>query len=383
MKAKLLLLCMALTSVLAFSQTTVSIPDDALETYMETEFAANIVSDGSTTDGSITFADINLVTDIDLPTAGVTTVADLTGINQFPKLKNLYCQGNAVTGAVDLSGLNLLTNFYCYDNTGLTALDFTGCTKLYHLKAYNCGLTTLDLSNATLNAGADPTRLRYVYVNDNQLTSVNISGNTGIYRYDVYNNNLTSIDITGLTTLTHLRFQNNDVVGDLDVSANSVLATLGTYNNDNLTSIDLGSIPYTNFTYFKTSSSDNLSCIITDNPSDFEPGGPLETAIGSNYSVDAFTNFVPDTATCSTLSVADMDTLQFNLYPNPSRDEITLQLEEEARYELVGLNGNLIKWGVLKVGNNKLDISNLSNGMYFIKLTTNKGQFFTRKLVKK
>lgn len=380
MRKQLLTICLLPISIVAFSQTTVSIPDDAFEAYMETTYAANIVPDGSTTDGSITFSDINLIEDIDLSAVG--TVADLTGVSSFVRLKNLYCQDNVITGTVDLTGLDRLTNFYCYNNPGLTGVDVTGCVKLYHVKAYDCAITSIDFSVATLNAGADPTRLRYVYVNNNALTSINVSGNTGIWRLDVYNNNLTSIDITGFTTLTHLRFQNNDISGDIDVSANPGLGILGTYNNDNLASIDLGGIPYTNFTYFKTSSSDNLNCIISDNPTDFEPGGALETAIGTNYSVDAFTNFVPDMATCNTLSVSESQALQFQLYPNPSSNLVTVHVSNNSIYEFVNVKDQVLLKGTLSSGSNSIDVSSLSSGMYFMNVQTNSGYSAVEKFIK-
>src|SRR5690606_37004458 len=171
MKTKLLSAVFLLTNIIAFSQTTVAIPDTVFEAYLETEFTDNITPDGSTTDGSITFIDIDLITDIDLPTAGVTTVTDLTGVKSFPKLKNLYCQDNALTGTLDVSGLDKLTNFYFYNNTGITAVDISGCKVIYHIKGYGCSLESFDASLATIQL-TDPTRLRYVYVNDNVLTSI-------------------------------------------------------------------------------------------------------------------------------------------------------------------------------------------------------------------
>ncbi|WP_417290320.1 T9SS type A sorting domain-containing protein [Corallibacter sp.] len=382
MKKQLLTLCLLPLSIVAFAQTTVLIPDDAFEAYMETAYAANISPDGSTTDGSITFIDIDLIEDIDFPSEGITTVADLTGVKDFPKLKNLYCNNNAITGTIDVSGLDRLTNLYFYENTGVTGVDVTGCTKLYHVKGYGCAITEIDFSNATLNAASDPTRLRYVYVNDNLLTSINVSGNTGIFRLDVYNNSLTSLDISDLTGLTYLRFQNNDITGDIDVSANLGLEKLGTYNNDNLSSIDLGAIPYTSFSYFKTSSSDNLNCIYADNPSDFEQGGALETAIGGNYSVDAHTNFVIDSDACELLSRVDVTGVNMSMYPNPTSGVINIVLNEKASYELVNLNGQLILDGNLVNGSNSVNISKISKGVYFINIKTNTGQFLTKKLIK-
>ncbi|MDD7887513.1 T9SS type A sorting domain-containing protein [Flavivirga sp. 57AJ16] len=382
MKTKLLFCVIVLISAIVLSQTTVSIPDDAFEAYLETQFVSNITPDGDTTDGFITFTDINLITDIDLPGASVTTVADLSGVNQFPKLKNLYCQNNAIIGEIDLSGLDLLTNFYCYGNSGLTSLNFSGCTKLYHVKAYECGLTSLDLSNATLNAGADPTRLRYVYVQNNGLTNIDISGNTGIFRLDVYENQLTSIDISDLTTLTYLRFQNNNVTGDLDVSANLGLEKLGAYEND-LSSIDLGSIPYTVFTYFKISSNPSLTCVYTDNPSHFEPGGDLETALGSNYSVNGTTNFVVDADACAAiLSVTSNHFPNLHVFPNPFNMELNIHTLNQVNYKLFNLSGQMVYSGKVDMANHEIDLSNLTNGIYHLQFKDEEGHMLVKKLIK-
>lgn len=380
MKTKLLSTVFLLANIIAFSQTTVTIPDAAFEAYLETEFVDNITPDGSTTDGSITFTDINLITDIDLPSAGVTTVTDLTGVRSFPKLKNLYCQDNALTGTVDVSGLDKLTNFYFYNNTGITAVDISGCKVIYHIKGYGCSLESFDASLATTQL-TDPTRLRYVYVNDNVLTSIDVSGNTGIQRLDCFNNNLTSLDVTGFTTLTYLRFQNNAVTGSLDVSGNLNLEKLGAYGND-LTTIDLGAIPYTSFTYFKIGTNSALSCVYTENASDFVPGGPLETTLGSNYSVGANTNFVLDAAECATLGTEDFNALEFSMFPNPSKEQIVISLKEKASYQLINIKGQTLMNGHFTAGKNPLSISNLAGGLYFINITTDNGNRITEKLIK-
>jgi len=315
-----------LTSFVNWSQTTVLIPDDVFEAYLEAEFSANITSDGSTTDGSITFTDINLITIIDLPTAGVTTVVDLTGVKEFPELVTLTCNSNMLSGTLDISGLAKLTQVRCYENANLTGINLTGCSRLNLFYGYYSGLVNVDLSASTLGA---TNKLKTVYMqgladNSSDLTTLNITGQTNIRKLDAFSNpNLTSLDIApGNTLLTQLRFQNSNITGDLDVSANLGLQKLGAYGN-NLTSIVLGETPYTSFTYFKISSNDNLTCVFTDNPSDFESGGPLDTALGSNYSVSSNTGFVTDTAGCDILLnfVTDGTNLQ-NLVNAASPGEI-------------------------------------------------------------
>lgn len=380
MKTKLLLMVCLLLTAFAFSQTTVAIPDDAFEAYLEAEFASNIAPDGSTTDGSITFTDIDLVVTIDFPTAGVTTVTDMTGVNQFPKLKNLYCNDNQITGALDVSNLPDLTNLYCFNNPGLTSINVANCPKIYHVKAYSCGLTTVDFSLAT-TAATDNTRLRYLYLNDNALTSVDYSGNTALYRIDLFNNNLTSVDISGITTLQYLRIQGNSITGDLDVSANLGLEKLGAYNN-NLSSINLGAIPYTAFSYFKISGNSNLTCVFTDNPSDYIIGGALDTAIGSNYSADSTINFVVDQAACDLLATDSFSDISLQLYPNPVAGHLNVSLAQTSNYSIFNTTGNKIIEGTLEEGDNVIQTASLTPGLYFLTAVTLDGNSLTKKFIK-
>jgi len=367
--------------------TTVNIPDAAFEAYLEAEFASNIIDDGSTSDGSITFDDINLVTDIDFVTPNVaaptSSVVDLTGVDQFPELQYLVVRNNTITGAVNLSGLTKLKKVYADGNPNLTSIDLTGCENLEQFKASGCGLIGLDLSTVTLNT-LDVSSLTDVDVDTNNLSVLNITGHTGIDYLDcATNNNLTSLDISSLTLLTLLRFQKCDINGDIDVSANPNLSTLGAYDNDNLMSIDLGDIPYTNFTYFKTSSSNNLSCIYTDNPSDFEPGGALELAIGSNYSVDSETNFVEDAAACALLSTQEHELLNVKMYPNPVYNSLSIQVKDSCQFSILNLQGQIVEEGSLETGLKTLNMDKIKSGVYFVKLTSNEGVISIKKIVKK
>lgn len=381
MKRKLPFLLGLLVHLGLLAQTTVTIPDDALEAYLETEFASNISPDGSTTDGSITFIDIDLIDEIDLPTAGVTTVEDMTGINQFPELKNLYCNDNQITGTIDVSNLPDLTNFYFYNNIGVTGINVSNCPKIYHVKGYGCSLTNVDFSLTTTGA-TDNTRLRYLYLYDNNLTMVDISGNIALYRIDLYNNSLTSIDVSGITTLQYLRIHNNQLTGDLDVSENLGLQKLGTYGND-LSSINLGAIPYTSFNYFKISSNPNLTCVITDTPSDYEIGGSLETSLGSNYSVDTSTNFVEDQAACDALVTENFKQQIFNVYPNPVKNVLTITAKENLFYAIYDISGRKILENDLLVGVQIVQLDTLESGIYFLSAKTSTGKLFSKKIIKK
>lgn len=367
--------------------TKVQIPDNAFEAYLEEEFASIIVVDGDKTDGSIIFSDIDAVLDIDFNSPDIanatTFVVDLTGINSFPQLKYLIARNNNITGNVDLSGLVKLSKVYIDNNPSLTGLNFTGCELLQQVKASQCNLSNLDLSTANLNT-SDINRLTDVDVDTNNLAVLNISGHTGIDYLDAgTNTNLEEIDISKLTLLTLFRFQKCNIQGAVDVSKNLSLTSLSAYDNDNLTSINLDAIPYTNFTYLKTNSSSLLSCIYTDNPSHFEIGGDLQSAIGSSYAVDEHTNFVLDEAACAVLNTENLDKAAFVLYPNLSNGEIKIATQEKGVFKIVNLTGKTLKTGKLNKGENQIDIADLAAGLYLFHFVDENNKTGSQKIIKK
>lgn len=82
------------------------------------------------------------------------------------------------------------------------------------------------------------------------------------------------------------------------------------------------------------------------------------------------------------LSVDDFSTSNVKIYPNPANDFINIEsnvneITEVALYDILGkkvLSQN-------KLTNNRLDISNLTRGVYFIKINSN-GNSITKKIIK-
>jgi len=147
----------------------------------------------------------------------------------------------------------------------LTSLDLTKMSALKYLRVNDTELTSLDLSN---NIGLtdlyvhqnrqftslilpNSTALTTIYAPMNQLPVLDVSNNTGLAILYVFENQLTSLDLTNNTALTDLSVSYNqltelDVSNNtalenlyvaynqfvtLDVSNNTALTTLGTTNN--------------------------------------------------------------------------------------------------------------------------------------------------------
>lgn len=114
----------------------------------------------------------------------------------------------------------------------------------------------------------------------------------------------------------------------------------------------------------------------------------MATAGTSNTvaSVTMFDNFIVRTSATDTLLGINENMLasEFTIYPNPSKDYITITSNELAysSIQISDLNGRLIDSSEFESTNQKsIDISILSNGIYLMKIISNKGTF-TQKIIK-
>ncbi|RKE98786.1 T9SS type A sorting domain-containing protein [Ichthyenterobacterium magnum] len=80
-----------------------------------------------------------------------------------------------------------------------------------------------------------------------------------------------------------------------------------------------------------------------------------------------------------TLSIDEFDTLQFSLYPNPAKNQFTIQLDASVQLEQV-IVYNILGQEVLTSKNIVVNTSNLVSGSYFVKVSTSKGKT-TKKLI--
>jgi hypothetical protein len=86
------------------------------------------------------------------------------------------------------------------------------------------------------------------------------------------------------------------------------------------------------------------------------------------------------------LGVSDQEEVngKISLYPNPVKDELNIRIhleeDEVAEWTLQNIKGQLIQSGSLK-NNNPIDLSHLSQGVYFIQLKVNNQLVKTDKLI--
>lgn len=85
------------------------------------------------------------------------------------------------------------------------------------------------------------------------------------------------------------------------------------------------------------------------------------------------------------MNTSDNSLSQINVYPNPSKDIFTIDLQNsntETDYELISVNGSLIMKGKFKTKINRIDLSSKPNGIYILKLMNDKATIKTIKLSK-
>ena len=113
-------------------------------------------------------------------------IKDLTGIEDFVALEELYCSINQLT-SLDVSKNTALKKLWCYDNQ-LIRLDVSKNRDLVKLNCINNKLTSIDVSKNTA--------LTFLGCDNNQLTHFDIPKNTDL---------LVSLDNTGIVEIRDFR----------------------------------------------------------------------------------------------------------------------------------------------------------------------------------
>jgi Leucine-rich repeat (LRR) protein len=268
MKTKLLIL-LFLASLSTYAQYT-TIPDVNFEKKL---IALGI--DSGATDGKVLTNSVNQLTSLDVSNS---SIADLTGIQDFVNLKTLKCVGNSsstnggdgklskldVTKNVLLTSLectaNQIPNLDLSQNTFLTTLNCKGnkltsldVSKNVALKELTCGfnqLTNLDVTKnvALTSLGCDYNQLTAIDISKNmaltflgcdynQFTNIDISKNVNLINFWCSYNKLTTLDVTKNLALMYLYCQSNQLT-TLDISNNLALKHLYSFSNQ-LTTLDV------------------------------------------------------------------------------------------------------------------------------------------------
>jgi len=74
--------------------------------------------------------------------------------------------------------------------------------------------------------------------------------------------------------------------------------------------------------------------------------------------------------------------LKVNIYPNPTKDIVYVEIEENAKVEISNLQGQIVKTETLNSTTNSIDLNGINSGVYLVKVMT-KEKFIVKKLIVK
>ena len=73
-------------------------------------------------------------------------------------------------------------------------------------------------------------------------------------------------------------------------------------------------------------------------------------------------------------SISSLPRIDFNIYPNPADNQISISLDQPTdvvQVEIIGINGQVVQISQIQgIKNESIDISQLSNGFYLMKITS-------------
>mgnify|MGYP001813428253 CR=1 FL=1 len=391
--------------------------------------------------GSINNADARFIETLSIADL---SISNLSGIEAFENLRNLFARDNNIVSAnfsqninleiLDLennklSSLNVLNNSALLElsisNNQLMSINISNNIQLEYL---SCNLNSLDaldisanlnltdlrcysnnLSSINLNANL---ALEMLFISQNNLNTLDVSLNTGLDTLTFDNNNISSIDLSNNTALEYLGCSNN-ILNVLDLSANTNLTRL-LCNNNNLTALNLSTAPdlfllYTMnnqlesldisgnaaLRFFRAENNSLISLDIRNGANDLinefvitqNPNLLCVFVDDSNASyledweLDDTSTFVEDNSECETLSVNEYFSTDFMLYPNPANEEVHIGLNTpNTNIKLYTMKGQLLFEKELAQGSNAINISNFNPGLYVVAIES-ENSVTTRKLV--
>ncbi|MDR7209277.1 T9SS type A sorting domain-containing protein [Flavobacterium piscis] len=353
--------------------------------------------DSGVVDGKVLTHEINSLTDLDIYDSNIS---NFTGLQDFTALTSLDLINNVNLTTLDLSKNTQLTNLSCYNNH-LVTLDLSKNTQLTHVDCRNNNLTNINVSKNT--------ELIYLVVNNNALVSLDVTKNTKLVNFYCIDNQLTSLDVSKNTALTALDFGNNKVAA-LDVSSNTELKYLNCYSNQ-LVTLDVSK--NTQLTHINCQNNQlksvnlkngNNTSIETTNAAKsaksksvtypigifgFQANDPALVILVDNKSYsdtnwmtykDASAVYLENVS----LGTGDNTLENISIAPNPTNGELYINNIVLEKVTVFSLLGNVVKTINFKDGNtsNVVDLSDLTAGLYLVKLTSN-GSEKTVKVLKK
>lgn len=286
-------------------------------------------------------------------------IINLSGIEHFTNLVELNCAYNSLT-SLDVSNLSELLTFRC-DRNQLTSLNIGALAKIRVLYCGENFISNLDLTSALL--------LVELGCNNNQISNLSINFLNNLRFLWCDNNFMTNIDIANLTNLRNIWFANNLFIS-IDLTKQVFITSLHLNDNLFLKNINLKNgqtFNYQNLSIYNMNFSNcpNLESICVDNVN--------VTSFQDKVNSYGYTNCVVG-SNCQLLSNQIIDfSDNFSIYPNPVQNLLNISNPENIDIKYISIY-NIFGQELAttsKVNNfGVLDVSGLSTGCYFLRITT-------------
>lgn len=342
-----------------------TIPDtifkNALLAHGNTITGTNVSIIDTNGDGEIQCAEASAYTGrLILNSNNANGIADLTGVESFISIPYIELSGQSLLTTIDVSN-NITLTFLDLNFCALTNLDVTQNIALEELLVYDNNLSVLDVNQNNV--------LTFLQVGNNNLSTIDLSSNSNLDSfYTSGNPNLAIIDLSNNTNLFILGIEDSFVTS-LDLSNNSGLGEVTVENNPNLTSLNISNGNNAAITQAYFTGNSALSCIQID--AGFTPST-------TDWFKDASTSY---SSNCSSLSVNDFNFKnEIKIYPNPVKS--ILNIESNKPYETIEVYTLLGKKLLSERATASINISNLSSGIYLVKIIGTNDEKIIKKFIK-
>ena len=253
-----------LSTLIGFSQNTF-VPDDNFE-----QILIDLGFDTLPLDDYVPTANIINVQSL---TLGSRNIQDLTGIEDFEALTQLFVQGNRLT-TIDVSDNKNLQIFWCFNNM-LPSIDVSKNLNLTSFRCEGNGLTTLDISNnteltvltcennnlSTLDVSSN-LKLSRLICSNNSIRNLDLKANINLSQLNCDGNNLTLLNLINNTKINILNCSNNFIT-ELDLSLQTELIELNCSKNE-LCYLNLNNGNNDDTTLIDFTGNTDLTCVVVD-----------------------------------------------------------------------------------------------------------------------
>ncbi len=367
MKRPLLLVCFVLISFLAVSQVS------------QIEKNALIALYNSTNGASWTNND-NWLSNSTVSTWHGVTVNNISGQDHVTSidLSNNNLVGPLPTSVGSLSKLESLIFVGNQDLSGQIPVEIGNLGELRDLQLWACPSLTGILPSEIGNL----TNLETLSIEDTQIigTIPSTYGNLTALKYFWLSNNKLSGAVpdvfSSMPLLTRLALNGNEFNGEVKLCANNDLNLVWLHDNL-IADVDLrngNNVNISSNNYFNVKNNPNLTNVYVDD---------ANWSTANWTKIDVTTTFSESSAICvNTLDVDDFDGKKVQIYPNPTSGLLYFKGFKPLRDTEVFITNLLGQKINKKVIDNHIDLSDLNNGMYLLKIIHIDDTFSNFKVVK-